>query len=94
METSSALAEHFLRLAEDYQRIAEQLDRFWVRIFNSTNLKTKIHILLFFHPQEWTITQLSHELKASSGNVAYCLKQLCREGYVTQVSRKKYKIKL
>jgi len=91
---SSALAERFLKLAEDYQQIAEQLESrsFLGKLYRVADLKTKICLLLYLEPREWSTTEISRTVRTSAGNVTVRLKRLQREGLVVRVSRGKWRI--
>jgi len=89
---SSALAERFLKLAEDYQKAAEQLrdEHIFDRIYKIANWQTRIYLTMFFSCREWTVMELSRYLNVDQSIVTRSLKRLLKNGYVRRSSRKKW----
>lgn len=89
---SSRLTESFMRLSEEYRRVAEQLEKdlFLNRIFKIANWQTRIYLTMFFDRREWTVMELSRYLNVDHPVVTKSLKNLLKRGYVKRISRKKW----
>ena len=89
-----ALTERYRRLAEECQAVAEQLasNRILKVLFRIGNYRTKIFILIYFEPHEWSTHDLSRVLSIPPGNVLRALKQLEKENLAVRVSRGFWKV--
>ena len=91
-----ALAEQYVRLAGEYQRLAERLasNKFLHILFKIGNFRTKVFIVMLMDVRSWSTTELSRFLNVDAGYLVNALRSLEREGLVQRVSHGVWKIKL
>jgi len=97
----SALSRHFRELAEQEKAAAErrlaaaadlESGAFYDKLFEITNCRTRVIMILALSGETWTTMELSHSLGTQHQNISQSLTSLKKMGLVEKSSQKKWVI--